>query len=598
MIGLILTGGAAKAAYEFPSEDAARETIGNIVEMLVADRPVPDRCHIQIVPDIRASGILAPNTIDRINEQARTALQTSAFGKDCTIKSILSSQLESAEKTVDGVIAHLREREMHGLVLSFIYYDPPEGTTMLGRLEDIDHGFISGSDLRPLPQGGIWTSAEADLSDSNSPPEDGVGAGGPLSNVKTFTVYFDLGEVRLDDAGWQTVREATAYAKEFSDLEIYVEGHTDTSGSREVNERVSAARAKRVLDALLADGGIPTDVVRVVQFGEDRPVVATGPDILEPSNRRAEITVAPASNTLRIGGTGLALGGIQILAEAFLAENPSVDIEIPPSLGSGGGIKALLADAIDLSVSTRPPKDKEAAKGATAFRYGRTPFVFATRPDTGVEGVTTQQLADLYGGRVTTWPNGSDVHLVLRPPGRSTYKTLQKMSAGMSEAIDIALARPGVVPATTGQDSADAIEQQVGALGTTTLGMILGEGRKLQPLALDGVEPTIDNLAAGIYPLEQSLYLVLGPQPSRLEEAFAAFMKSPRARNMLNKVGYLVDDQLSTLGTKRQPATGAWLAPGNKVPRNKSIDRDDPEKTMVGTSQTLRADGLPTGARK
>jgi hypothetical protein len=117
-------------------------------------------------------------------------------------------------------------------------------------------------------------------------------------------------------------------------------------------------------------------------------------------------------------------------------------------------------------------------------------------------------------------------------------------------------------------------------------------------LALDGVEPTIDNLAAGIYPLEQSLYLVLGPQPSRLEEAFAAFMKSPRARNMLNKVGYLVDDQLSTLGTKRQPATGAWLAPGNKVPRNKSIDRDDPEKTMVGTSQTLRADGLPTGARK
>ena len=168
----------------------------------------------------------------------------------------------------------------------------------------------------------------------------------------------------------------------------------------------------------------------------------------------------------------------------------------------------------------------------------------------------------------------------------------------MSEAIDIALARPGVVPATTDQDSADALEQQVGALGTTTLGMILGEGRNLQPLALDGVEPTIDNLAAGLYPLERSLYLVLGPKPSLLEKAFAAFMKSPQARDILNRVGYLVDDQSSTLGANRQPATGAWLAPGNKVPRNKSIDDDDREKTLVGTSQTLRAEGLTPGARK
>ena len=598
VISLVLTAGAARAAYEFPSKDAARETIGDLVELLVADRPVPDRCKIQVVPDIRSGGILAPNTIDQINEQARTALEASAFGKDCVIKSFLSSQLDSSEKTVEDVIAHFREQEIRGLVLSFIYYNPPEGTTMMGRLEDIDQGFISGSDLRPLPQGGTWTGAKADLSNPNSLPADVAGAGGPLSNVKTFTIYFELGEVRLDDVGRRAVQEASAYAKEFSDLEIYIEGHTDTSGSREVNERVAAARAKSVLDALLADAWIQPDKVRVVQFGEDRPVIATGPDIREPSNRRAEITVAPASNTLRIGGTGLALGGIQILAEVFLAENPGVDIEIPPSLGSGGGIKALLANAINLSVSTRPPKDKEAAKGATAFRYGRTPFVFATRPDTGVNGVTTQQLADLHSGRVTTWPNGSDVHLVLRPPGRSTNQTLQKMSAEMSEAIDIALARPGVIPATTDQDSADAIEQRAGALGTTTLGMILGEGRKLQPLALDGIEPTIDNLAADLYPLERSLYLVLGPKPSRLEEAFAAFMKSARARDILNGIGYLTDDQLSSPGIKRKRATGAWLAPRNKVPMEKGVDSDDREKTLVGTAQTRRAEDSTPGARK
>ncbi|MGI9450336.1 MAG: substrate-binding domain-containing protein [Geminicoccaceae bacterium] len=590
MVSLMMTGGAARAAYEFPSEDAARETIGDIVEVLVADRQVPDPCDVHIVPDIRSDGILAPDVIDLIDDQARVALEASALGEDCTITSVLSSGLELSDRSVEGVIAHFREQEMRGLVLSIIYYDPPEGAVMMGRLEDIHQGFISGSDLRPLPNGDTWAGAESDQSSTNDPPANG--AGGPLSNVKTFTVYFELGGVSLDDAGRQAVRQAAAYAEQVGDAEIYVEGHTDTSGSREINERVAAARAKSVLDALLTEAGIQADKVRVVHFGEDRPVIATGADVRESSNRRAEITVAPATNTLRIGGTGLALGGIRTLAEAFITENPRADIEIPPSLGSGGGIKALLADAIDLSVSTRPPKDKEAAKGATAFRYGRTPFVFATRPDTGVNGVTTQQLADLYGGQVTTWPNGSDVHLVLRPPGRSTNKTLKNMSAAMSDAIDATLARPGVVPATTDQDSADAIEQQAGALGTTTLGMILAEGRELQPLALDGVEPTIDNLAAERYPLERSLYLVLGPKPNRLEEAFAAFIKWAQGRDILNSIGYLVDGQSDTIGQEQQPSTGAWLAPGNKVSIGETIDTDDPEGPVVGAPESWRAEGV------
>lgn len=79
------------------------------------------------------------------------------------------------------------------------------------------------------------------------------------------------------------------------------------------------------------------------------------------------------AETLRISGTGVALGGIILLGDAFEAENPGTTIEVLPSLGSSGGIKALLAGALGLSVSSRPLKDDEKEGGAMAKIYASTP---------------------------------------------------------------------------------------------------------------------------------------------------------------------------------------------------------------------------------
>ena len=426
-IGVFLTTNAASAAYQFPSEGDARESVGGIVEALVKDQFAPDPCEILIVPDARGGTILEPEAINKIVENTMDAVQANAFGKDCLVTSTLSSQLDPAINDTEALVARFREEGRRGLVMLLEYYKLSEGVVMMGQLKDIQQGlFISGSGRHQLPQANLPAEAEPELSpvslstsDAKIQPAEDNGLSIDRSvEVRTFTVYFELGQTSLDDAGQQIAREAAIYAKDFNQIEIYVEGHTDSSGSPEVNYRVATERAQAVRDALVSEASNLSELIRTVEFGEDRPVIATGPNVRESKNRRVEITVAPISNTLRIGGTGLALGGLQILANAFMAENPDVDIEIPPSLGSGGGIKALLADAIDLSVSTRPPKEKEEAKGVTAFRYGRTPFVFATSEENDVDGVTTEQLADFYSGRVTKWPNGRDLQLVLRPPGR------------------------------------------------------------------------------------------------------------------------------------------------------------------------------------
>ena len=82
--------------------------------------------------------------------------------------------------------------------------------------------------------------------------------------------------------------------------------------------------------------------------------------------------------TLKIGGTGAALGTMRILADELVRLRPDISVEIPNNLGSVGGIKAVLAGALDIALSSRQLKPKERDKGARATHYATTPFVLVT----------------------------------------------------------------------------------------------------------------------------------------------------------------------------------------------------------------------------
>ena len=68
----------------------------------------------------------------------------------------------------------------------------------------------------------------------------------------------------------------------------------------------------------------------------------------------AAVGPANAAETIKIGGTGSALGDMTRLAEAYMRANPDTKVVVLPSLGSAGGIKALRAGAIDIALTTDP----------------------------------------------------------------------------------------------------------------------------------------------------------------------------------------------------------------------------------------------------
>ncbi|MEO5660131.1 MAG: substrate-binding domain-containing protein [Polaromonas sp.] len=240
---------------------------------------------------------------------------------------------------------------------------------------------------------------------------------------------------------------------------------------------------------------------------------------------------------IRIGGTGGALASLQLLGEAFKKVQPTVSIVTVPSLGSSGGINAMLASAIDLAVSSRPLKEAERGQGATATDYARTPVVFATAARFGTSAITTGELVGIYAGEVTTWPDGRTLRLVLRPESESDTDIVKSLSPAMNQAVKSALARQGMIIASTDKVNADHLEKIHGAIGAITLSQIITEKRALLPLALNGVMPSLQTLDNGSYPYAKTFSLITTPKASLQARQFVAFVRSPEARQILEKSG-------------------------------------------------------------
>lgn len=239
------------------------------------------------------------------------------------------------------------------------------------------------------------------------------------------------------------------------------------------------------------------------------------------------------ADSLRIGGTGVALGGMTLLAEAFEQANQGTDVVVLPSLGSSGGVRALVAGAIDLAVASRPLKPAEEEKGAEATLYATTTMVIATSTMTNAETITLEQLEQMYSGELTHWPSGQPVRVVLRPQTETDTKMLSALSERMSTAIEAAQERPGMLSATNDQENAETLEQVYGSLGVVALGQIATENRQLKTVTLDAPQTaTADGAQKGLYSKE--LFVVQTKTSSDLAKRFVEFIFSKDAQTILS----------------------------------------------------------------
>jgi phosphate transport system substrate-binding protein len=249
------------------------------------------------------------------------------------------------------------------------------------------------------------------------------------------------------------------------------------------------------------------------------------------------ISAAAAETTLKLGGTGSALGGAQRLLDGLKKRRPDLSGVVLPSIGTFGAIKAVAAGALDIGLTSRPPKAAERDLGLIARPYGTTALVFAVQRDNPRGSIRSTEIIDIYEGNIATWGDGTSIRCVLRPPHDTDTEILLRFLPRLGQAWKEATARRILPVGYTDQETAEMIETMPGAIGPSSLSLILGERRKIKALALDGVAPVVETIRNGTYDLTKTFYFITRPAAGAAAAAFLEFADSPEGRDILEATG-------------------------------------------------------------
>ncbi len=102
---------------------------------------------------------------------------------------------------------------------------------------------------------------------------------------------FKPGSSEIDSTNFVILNKIIAAIKRFPDAKIVVSGHTDTTGSADLNLELSAARAQTVTNFITQVGLIATDRVSFKGFGKEKPVASNETVEGRAQNRRVEILI-------------------------------------------------------------------------------------------------------------------------------------------------------------------------------------------------------------------------------------------------------------------------------------------------------------------
>ncbi len=110
-------------------------------------------------------------------------------------------------------------------------------------------------------------------------------------NVLTATfkseMFFDYNSAVLKAGAYSEMDRISRVLREYPQTRIRVEGHTDSKGSAEYNQKLSERRAQSVANSLIQRSVDPIRI-ETIGFGESQPISSN-----DANNRRVNIVIIP-----------------------------------------------------------------------------------------------------------------------------------------------------------------------------------------------------------------------------------------------------------------------------------------------------------------
>ena len=110
--------------------------------------------------------------------------------------------------------------------------------------------------------------------------------------VSLSGILFDVNQATLKAPAQLTVAKLAGIMMVFQNMNLSIDGYTDTTGSDAINTKLSNDRAKTVYDFLMAQG-IDADRMNYQGFGPANPVAPNDTETNRAKNRRVEVVLTP-----------------------------------------------------------------------------------------------------------------------------------------------------------------------------------------------------------------------------------------------------------------------------------------------------------------
>ncbi|MEV4874909.1 phosphate ABC transporter substrate-binding protein [Streptomyces cyaneofuscatus] len=238
-------------------------------------------------------------------------------------------------------------------------------------------------------------------------------------------------------------------------------------------------------------------------------------------------------------------------AEALKSQG--LNITVATQGGSAGGISQLGTGQIDIALSSKPlsGKDHKAYPGTklVTTQIGADAVgVIITKEvaDGGVKGLSKAQVAGLFEGRITNWKEvgGPDLQVFVydKEPGRGTREVLDKFIYGEGE--------PPAPPKSANYavvggnlETRNKLKSTRGSIAPLSTGFIDGHP-DLVAVPLEGIAPTLANVASGEYAMTRPLYMITNGDPKGTVKQYVDYVLSPEGQKLLPKHGYLTREQM------------------------------------------------------
>jgi phosphate transport system substrate-binding protein len=248
----------------------------------------------------------------------------------------------------------------------------------------------------------------------------------------------------------------------------------------------------------------------------------------------------PSSAPLVFAGSGTNLAITRLLVEAFGQRHPQVNIQIPKRIGSTGAIRAVAERAVTVGLISRPLRGGESGLGLIVLPYAKTAVVIGVHPTFPEDGITFEELLQIYRGTKSRWKNGREIVVLTREPGDSSLEVLGRAIPGFKAAYAESQQAKRWTTLLTDQEMHRVLAETPYAIGLSDLGSMVVEKLAIKALNVNGIPPTPENARSGKYPLIKTLSFAFfeGTLPAGAK-SLLEFVRSRQGEKIIREKGYL-----------------------------------------------------------